>query len=105
MPAMVERYNSFTRQRYDMFGFADIVAVGKNKIIAVQSCGQAFSEHNKKILNEPMAKEWLKAGGGIILIGWRKIKLKRGGKALRWKPRIKEYSLENFSGLPDGDSV
>jgi hypothetical protein len=84
----------------DLFGFIDLVAMGEGSIIAIQSCGQAFSEHDKKITQDEKVAEnaylWLNNGGRIILIGWRKIKLKRGGKAMRWSPRIKEYTLEDF---------
>jgi hypothetical protein len=79
-----------------MFGFADIIAIGNRKIIAVQSCGQAFAEHDRTILNNEFVPEWLQCGGGIILIGWRKVKKKRGGKQMVWKPRIKEYSIDDF---------
>ena len=85
--------------RKDMFGFADIVALGENSIIAIQSCGQAYSEHHKKITQDPYvapkALKWLKCGR-IQLVSWRKVKLKRGGKAMRWSPRIKEYTEEDF---------
>jgi len=99
----VEQFNQYAGkfgQRKDMFGFGDIVALGENSIIAVQSCGQAFSEHNKKITEDekvaPNALKWIQCGGRLILIGWRKVKLKRGGKAMRWKPRIKEYAESDF---------
>jgi len=107
----VERFNPFggaldvkTGKRFgvrkDMFGFGDIVAMGENSIFAIQSCGQAFAEHNRKITQDekaaPNAFLWLKNGGRLLLIGWRKVKLKHGGKAMRWKPRIKEYSLDDF---------
>ena len=99
----VEQFNAYAGkfgQRKDMFGFGDIVAMGENSIIAIQSCGQAFSEHNRKITEDEKvalnAYLWLKNGGRLILIGWRKVKLKRGGKAMRWQPRIKEYSLDDF---------
>jgi len=99
----VEQYNPHAGkfgQRKDMFGFCDIVAMGEGNIIAVQSCGQAFSEHDKKITEDeivaPNAHLWIKNGGRLILVGWRKVKLKRGGKAMRWEPRIKEYSLDDF---------
>ncbi len=86
--------------RKDWMGFGDILAMGENSIIAIQSCGQAFSAHNKKITEDeivsPNAYLWLKNGGRLLLIGWRKIKLKRGGKAMRWQPRIKEYTLKDF---------
>jgi hypothetical protein len=99
----VEQFNPYAGkfgQRKDMFGFGDIVAMGENSIIAVQSCGQAFAEHNRKITEDekvaPKALRWIECGGRLILIGWRKVKLKRGGKAMRWQPRIKEYSREDF---------
>jgi hypothetical protein len=99
----VEQFNPYAGkfgQRKDMFGFGDIVALGENSIIAIQSCGQAFSAHHRKITEDeivaPKALKWIECGGRLILIGWRKVKLKRGGKAMRWQPRIKEYSKEDF---------
>ena len=85
--------------RKDLFGFGDIVAMGEGSIIAIQSCGQDFSAHDKKLLGDEVAPnmiEWLRCGGRVILIGWRKIKKKRGGKAKIWSPRIKEYSVSDF---------
>ena len=99
----VEQFNPYAGkfgQRKDMFGFGDIVALGEDSIIAIQSCGQAFSEHHRKITEDeyvaPNALKWVECGGRLLLIGWRKVKLKRGGKAMRWKPRIKEYTKEDF---------
>jgi len=103
MADKVEQFNAYAGkfgQRKDMFGFGDVVALGENSIIAIQSCGQAFSEHNKKITEDefvaPNALKWLECGGRLMLIGWRKVKLKRGSKALRWAPRIKEYTIDDF---------
>ena len=99
----VEQFNPYAGkfgQRKDMFGFGDIVAMGENSIIAIQSCGQAFSEHDKKITEDervaPLALKWIQSGGRLMLIAWRKVKLKRGGKAMRWQPRIREYTLSDF---------
>ena len=99
----VEQFNPYAGkfgQRKDMFGFGDIVALGENSIIAIQSCGQAFSEHNRKITEDqdvaPNALKWLECGGRLILIGWRKILKKRGGKLRIWSPRIKEYTVNDF---------
>ena len=87
--------------RKDWMGFADILAMGKNSIIAIQSCGQNFAEHHNKIIKDenvaPLARQWIENGGKLFLIGWRKKKVKRGGKAMRWSPRIKEYALEDFA--------
>lgn len=92
---MVERYNQYTKQRHDLFNIIDIIAIKDNQILGVQSCGQAFSEHDKKILAEPMREKWLAAGAELTLIGWRKLKAKKGdgtyGKGYRWTPRIKSY--------------
>jgi len=94
----VELFNPYAGQygkRKDFLG----LAVGENSIIAIQSCGQAFSEHHKKLIDGEFAAEnvilWLTNGGRVLLIGWRKVLLKRGGKAKRWQPRIREYFYEN----------
>jgi hypothetical protein len=101
---IVERWNPYAGkfgQRSDLFGFIDIICLDPQRgIIGVQSCGQAFSEHDRKILEDcaENAIEWIKSGGVIELWGWRKIKKKRGGKAMIWQPRIKRYTLEDFNG-------
>jgi hypothetical protein len=102
----VERFNPYAGkfgQRKDMFGFGDLIAMAENSIIAIQSCGQAFAAHDKKILEDPEvaphARMWLECGGRLMLISWRKLKLKRGGKAMRWTPRIKEYKIEDFGEI------
>jgi len=99
----VEQFNAYAGkfgQRKDMFGFADIVALGEGSIIAIQSCGESFAEHDRKILQDPAvapnALKWLECKGRIMLIGWRKLKLHPGSKAERWTPRIKEYLLSDF---------
>ena len=97
---MVERFNPYAGPygiRQDLFGFIDIIALAEKSVIGVQSCGQNFSEHKKKILENEYAPVWLESSGRILLIGWRKIKLHRGGKALRWAPRIEEITLKDFS--------
>jgi len=101
--------------RKDLFGFGDLVALGEKSIIGVQSCGQDFAAHDKKILEDeevaPNVLKWLECPGGrVMLIGWRKIKKKRGGKAKIWSPRIKEYSVADFSDddnarVPLGESA
>ena len=97
---IVERFNPYAGkfgQRKDLFGFADIIALGENSIIAVQSCGSDFAAHDRKILMDeivaPNVQKWLQSGGRLILVAWRKVKLNRGGKAMRWQPRIKEYKM------------
>lgn len=85
-----------TGMRKDMFGFIDIIAITPLGLCAIQSTGSDFAAHDRLILENEIAPEWMTAGGRIELWGWRKVKLKRGGKAMRWKPRIKVYTLEDF---------
>ncbi|MFO7970169.1 MAG: hypothetical protein R6U40_00295 [Desulfobacterales bacterium] len=92
----VEQYNVYSRRRKDLFNIIDIVALTEHGITGIQSCGQAFAEHDRKILSEPLALKWIEKGGHLILIGWRKVKLRPGAKAMRWKPRIKEYTIDDF---------
>ena len=83
-------------KRRDLFGIIDLVALEDSGVIGVQSCGSSFSEHDKKIMESPMSLKWLECNNRLMLIGWRKVKLKRGGKAMRWQPRTKEYKIEDF---------
>ena len=39
--------------------------------------------------------EWLNCDGKLELWGWRKLKLKRGSKAYRWRPRIATFYINN----------
>lgn len=100
---IVERFNRFAGPhgvRQDLWGFIDIVAMSKEDgIIGVQSCGQSHSQHKKKILGEcgDLAKLWLSCGGKIELWSWRKIKVKRGGKAMKWAPRVEHITLESWN--------
>ena len=95
----VEQFNPYAGKfgiRKDLFGIIDIIALTEKGIMGIQSCGQAFAAHDRKILDSPMGLKWIEKGGALMLIGWRKIKLRRGGKAMRWSPRIKHYSLEDW---------
>ena len=110
---VVERYNSFTKRRHDLFGFIDIVAIDAgglhtrktgNKLehldgrtIGIQATSASNkSAHRQKILDEPLAKVWLLAGNEIKLWTWGKKKVKRGGKAYRWHLTITTITLEDF---------
>jgi len=91
---VVERYLPYVKRRKDLFGFIDIIAINGENILGVQSCdGSTFAEHDKKIVAAPAAPLWLASGGLLWLMGWRKKKLFRGSKAVRWEERIKEYHL------------
>lgn len=101
---IVERFNAFVGAhgiRIDLFGFIDIITLDPvDGIVAIQSCGSSFSEHVEKLTEEKneYVFEWLKYAK-VELWGWRKVKLKRGGKAMRWKPRIADFTLSDDNEL------
>ena len=93
---LVERYISFSGKKIDLFNIIDIIAIYPDGICGIQACGTDRAEHDRKILASVEAKEWLVAGGILELWSWRKLKVKRGGKAVRWTPNIKCYTLEDL---------
>ena len=101
---IVERFNPHVGPygiRQDCFGFIDILCIMPGEgIVAIQSCGQDVSGHVKKILEDrnEITYEWLKYAN-FYIYGWRKVKLKRGGKAIRWRPRIIKWSLSENGDL------
>ncbi len=93
---VAEQYNSFSGQRKDLFGFIDCVAVNDNTVVGVQVCGTDFQEHVRKLTMERAlpVRIWLKhSTRKCILIGWRKVKAKKGGKLMVFRPRIMEFRL------------
>jgi len=106
MTGIVERYISAPHlpgggKRIDLFGTTDIIAIKRNQLWAIQSCGLAFSDHHQKLYVEKNLEvcAWLDAGGRFALIGWRKLLAKRGGKRKIWVPRIRLYELDEKGGL------
>lgn len=101
---IVERFNQHVGQfgiRQDLFGFIDIIAIDPvDGIIAIQSCGQDISGHIKKLTEErnEAVFEWLKHAK-LEIWGWRKVKLNRGGLAMRWKPRVIDMVLDSDGNL------
>ena len=95
---IVERFNAYVGKfgiRQDLFGFIDIIALDpQHGIVAIQSCGQDYSGHVKKLTEErnEAVFEWLKHAP-CELWAWRKVKLKRGGKAVRWSPRVADIRV------------
>lgn len=88
-------------KRLDLFGIIDILALDPVcGVIGIQSCGSAFSEHWKKLTidNAQDTFDWLSTPGtSLELWGWRKLKLKRGGKAVRWSPRIRVITVDDLA--------
>lgn len=87
--AIVERWNPHARIRQDLFGFADLIAMKPGeKPLLVQVTSTGWASRIRKVLDEPLAATALLSGFSIEVHGWRKLKVKRGGKAVRWEPKI-----------------
>ena len=87
--AIVERWNQWARVRQDLFGFADLVVLdGAPGLLALQvTDATSISKRMEKLSGVALVVDWLKAGMRVEVWGWRKLVVKRGGKATRWTLR------------------
>ena len=89
--------------RRDLFGIIDIIALDINRgVIGIQSTGQDFAGHHRKLTLEKKEEciQWLLTPGSHLeLWGWRKLKVNRGREAIRWEPRIKVYTIADFTDI------
>lgn len=91
---VVEKWNAHTKQRKDLFNFGDILAIktdGEPGVVIVQTTSNSnMAARIDKIRAEPLAVAWLRASphNRIEVHGWGKYKVKRGGRAVRWRCRV-----------------
>ena len=87
--AVVERWNPHARIRQDLFGIVDILAIRAGETLAVQTtAGSGVSARVRKV-RDSATLTLLHAAGWLVQVhGWRRVKLRRGGKATRWACRI-----------------
>lgn len=102
--AVVEKWNPYGGDhgiRQDLFGILDIIALDPVRgVIGIQACSQSSASHLRKIKEDKVQEtiDWLSTPGTKFeLYCWRKLKIKRGGKAKRWYPKITELSMEDFA--------
>ena len=105
-PVIVETFNHWSKRRHDMFGFADILAMraGDVPVLIQTTTGGNLAARRTKIMENELAPLALRSGFRIILHGWAKYKVKRGGKAMVWRCREEEMTLESWD-CPTGSSV
>jgi len=73
LPAVVEKFNSFTRRRHDLYGFIDIIAVKGSETLAVQATsGSNVSSRVAKITANENVRAVRDANWRIVVHGWRK---------------------------------
>lgn len=100
--AIVEKWNPHAGIRQDLFGVADILCLRPNCTLAVQTTsGACVPKHLAKLRAEPRLQNMLAAGWDVEVHGWRKLKVKRGGKATRWECRV----ILLMQGLPQAEII
>jgi len=102
--AIVEKWNPHVNIRQDLFRIIDILALDPERgVIGIQT-GTQRASHFRKITEDEAQNtiDWLETPGTVLeLYTWRKVKVKRGGKAVRWEPRIEEiiYDGNEFKAI------
>lgn len=102
-PWVVERWIPQARKRLDLWHFGDIIAqkLGERPTIIQTTSGAHVAARVAKIREDPYASEqariWLASGGRIVVHGWRKVKVKRGGSAMRWQLREVEIVMGDLA--------
>ena len=69
---VVEKWNSFTRTRKDLWGWADLLAIRRGEVLAVQVTAQAVSTRVAKVAASETIGKVREAGIRIEVHGWRK---------------------------------
>lgn len=88
--AVVEKWNPHAKVRQDLFGVIDVLALTPAGILALQVCaGASHSARRAKILAEPRAASWVKAGGLLEL--WSYSKRGARGRRKQWVLRVQTY--------------
>jgi hypothetical protein len=73
LAAVVERWNPYAKIRQDLFGFVDIIAIGKREVIAVQcTSGSHVANRVRKIADHENLAAVRKGGIRILVHGWSK---------------------------------
>lgn len=87
---LVERRLPRTWTTVDFLGFADVLALdGEPGVYAIQACGGGSdaSKHVANLETIPELRLWLERGNRCAIWSFRKVKVKRGGVAIRWALR------------------
>jgi hypothetical protein len=85
-PWKTETWNAFARIRQDLWGWCDVIAVGKSGILAVQATTWGeVSKRVRKIADSDSIGPVRDAGVSVQVWGWKKV-----GKT--WQVRIEDIS-------------
>lgn len=82
----VERFNSFTKRKHDLFGFVDILCLKEGEVLGVQTTSLSnASTRRSKIIDHENFKIVMASGIKIVVHGWVK-------RESRWT--VKEIVIE-----------
>ena len=99
-PTDPRRKFGLTGIKQDFMKIIDIIVLDKSRGFGgVQACGNDFKSHLDKMLYEGRQSciDWLETPcGWLVLMGWRKLVLKKGMKRKVWTPRIQEITLKDL---------
>lgn len=85
---VVEKFNSFTKTRKDLWGIIDILAIRRDEVLGVQTTSWAnVSARVKKITDSEHIGAIREAGIRVVVHGWRK-----NPKTNRWEVREVDLS-------------
>jgi hypothetical protein len=92
LPGIVEKFNSFTKTRFDLYGFVDVVAIRDNETIAIQSTSYSNVPSRVNKIKEHINYPIVKKAWRIEVWGWQKKKRisKQGKIYYRYEARIVE---------------
>lgn len=84
---LVERYNSWSQTRHDLFGFVDLIAVRAGETVAIQATSDTNLSHRRRKLEGcETVPVCIAAGWRIEIHGWKK-------RARRWSCRRVEFRI------------
>lgn len=69
---VVEKWNSFTRTRKDLWGWADLLAIRRGEVLAVQVTSEGVANRVKKVTDSETIARVREAGVRVEVHGWRK---------------------------------
>ena len=100
---VVEHWNPFARIRKDLFGWADLLCVDNDTVIAVQVTSKSnMSARRRKIREAQSAALWLESPNRKILLhGWHKVK----GRWVFVEEELKNESDDTENRLPPTAAV
>lgn len=101
LAAVVEKHNTFSRKKADLFGFADIIAIRPihpMRLLVQCTSGAHLAERCHKMENEPNVRLASMCGFQVWAIGWKRYAKPIDRKF--WRPTFRLHMPENkFFGV------